>query len=268
MSQPEPMLTPPLLVPRQENAPSATTLAVVDFEDLRPDYQRGAHAVNEPPTTAGRGARLYWYFAGAPLQDDPPADAVGEHARITGDAAFAWISYPNVGQPARTAPPALGIADYFAAVLLQRGLVERVVRVSSVEEASAVAADLVLSAKLHDFVSVFQQRPAERWRPKDDDQRFELITRVRLEVRLVQGSRTLFEETMAHDGDPENLSVHDHLHLWRETEFRPVLALDQEEMPEATFEDMVRHAQQALEAIARTTLDLIEGLRRPAEPAP
>lgn len=265
MSQPPPIAAAPPSVAPREGIPSSVKLAVLDIVDERPAWQRGRAAINEPPSSASDSGRLYWYFGGAALAAEPAAEEVGPNARITGDGAFSWYPFPYVGSmPPMSRAAALGIADYLALVIQRRRLVEEVLRAPDLDAAQSMGAGLLLVCTLKDFASVFHERAEEYWRASDDVRRFEFRTKVGLDVRLLQASgRVLLEKSLTFERDSDDLSVEDYLHLFRENRIRPALALDQNDMPQATSEDMVRHVEQGLQQIATLLLGEIEGLRRP-----
>ena len=96
---PLPVDLPPAHAVALPAALSTETIAVLDFEDARPEFERSEAAIDEL-FIGGRflANDRFWGFhaVGGDLKEDPavPPDL---HARVTGSAAFSWYPFPNHG---------------------------------------------------------------------------------------------------------------------------------------------------------------------------
>src|SRR5262249_24124776 len=136
------------------------------------------------------------------LPSDPavPPDV---RARVTGSAAFSWYPFPNhgIGRPL-PAPVALGLADYVALHLEQRGIFGRVVRVKDPEQARAAKATLLLTGRVDRFGAMFAEVKDPFAVRADDPRDWRIVAAAdyKVELRKVEdGTLVLARECLGRD---------------------------------------------------------------------
>lgn len=254
---PLPVDLPPAHAVALPSALSTETIAVLDFEDARPEFERSEAAIDEL-FIGGRflANDRFWGFhaVGGDLPEDPavPPDL---HARVTGSAAFSWYPFPNhgIGKPL-PAPVALGLADYVALHLEQRGIFGRVVRARDVEQARAARATLLLSGRIVRFGAMFAEVKDPFAVRSDDPRDWRIVAAAdyRVEVRRVEdGSLVLDRECLGRD---EESHLFDELAHFRGSGTVGRYTLSQSRMPELAAADLASHSRRSLE---RATVPLI-----------
>jgi len=256
-----PVLTSPPAVPPRSAMVQAGLLAVVDWTDQRPDYERGDGAVSGIRSRESEPRRFYWHFDPDGPSFRPESEFAGHHVKITGDGAFAWYSFPFTGTlGAEKQSLAEGLTDYVGLALAQRGAVSEVVRVDDRAQARTLQADWVLLGEIRHFACLFRERPVDPDRASDDHQKFQLASRVELHLSLEDAAgAVLFEETFSHSADPEDLHLFDDLDLRRDSMVLPITLVDAADTPQYAFSDMVAHLQREL---ARQTLAVTAALEQ------
>ena len=274
---PEPVtMTPPQSIPLQE-ALTEGTLAVVDFDDQRPDLERRAGSlqdtfINNEFLPPGH----FWYQRSAELDELPDAVVEGREVflRLTGEGAFRWHEFPPAQPGAyQTSGTAQGLSDYFALALEQRGIIPRVIRVGSRAAALEAGARYVLEGRIEHFAAGMTEvhgQDDERLDERLDDRRDH---RVFSRLGLILSLHSLADDHLLWDArfvDP--LLPEDEPHLLDETEdFRGVtsgvggprlLRLDVANEPRQAFHDMVAHVDRRLRAATTTSITAIEATLR------
>src|SRR5262249_26860276 len=161
--------------------------AVIDFVDARPEFERSEGEIDEHFIGGRWLARdRFWSFhaIGGDLKEDPaiPPDL---NARVTGAAAFAGDPFPNPGDgKPRPAPAALGLADYVALHLEQRGVFARVIRARDEDQAKAAGATLLLRGRIDRFGAMLAQGHDPYAAHPDDGQDFRLVAAADYEIEL------------------------------------------------------------------------------------
>src|SRR5688572_1104451 len=150
---------------------SDKTLAVLDFADERPEFERSKLEIDEKAIGGPWFAndRFFSFHADdgtLPADPAPPGDLRG---RVTGEGAFAWYPFPNhgIGKPL-VRPVAQGLADYLALSIEERGLFAKVVRAKDEAEAAAVGADVVLRGRIDRFATLLAEAH-DPFVPRPDD---------------------------------------------------------------------------------------------------
>jgi hypothetical protein len=265
---PQAVVTPaPTPIPRLK--PSlAFPIAVVDFTDNRPGLERGPEAFQEPILRAEIEERPFWALAGEESRSPIHSEADSKlKARYTGDGAFSWFPYPYLGsQLPASRPAADGLSDYFALLLDRRGLVQRVFRARSQEDAFKQGAVLVLHGSLDHFAGVFLERELTAETPSDDLRRFDYSTRIDLTLQLVRrGGGVVWRSRLLHEPPLDDPHLYDQMELLRDSRILPLSQLAQQRMPEAAYDDVVRHMQRALRRLALDALEQLEATQRKAD---
>jgi hypothetical protein len=233
------------------------TLAILDFVDARPDFERSEAKIDER-FIGGRwlATDRFWSFhaIGGDLKEDP-ANPPDLNARVLGAAAFAWYPYPNpgVGKPG-PAPAALGMADYVALHVEQRGLFARVVRVRDLEQAKAAGAALVMSGRIDRFGAMLAQAHDPYSVRPDDGLDFRLVAAAdySVELRRVAGDELLLARECL--GRDESYDLSDELTPFRGPQPVPGVQLSQSRFPRMAEADLANHGRRSLE---RATVPLV-----------
>jgi hypothetical protein len=190
-----PVTMAPVRAQERETPASSAILAVLDFVDARPDFERSERAIDE----FGIGGRSFafdrfWSFHSedASLEADPAA-VPERRARVTGDGAFSWYPFPNHGWgkplPARLST---ALADYVALHLEQRRAFTTIFRVRDAEMAREVGATLLLTGRIDRFGAQLTER-ADPFVVRPDDW---------VEYRLVAGADYAIELVPITGGEP------------------------------------------------------------------
>lgn len=235
----------------------AEILAVLDFEDARPAFERSREAIDELPA-GGRSFALdrFWSFHSddAGLAEDPaaPPDLRG---RVTGDGAWLWYPFPNHGwgRPL-PAPLAQGLADYVALHLEQRRIFAQVIRARTPEEAARHGATLLLAGRVDRFGAMLAELRDPFVARPDDWQEFRMLAAADYSVALApgDGSPALLERRCAVREDQSRLT--DSLDRFRGSQRQPLWQLDAEDFPAMAEHDL---AQRLRRALAAATIDLV-----------
>jgi hypothetical protein len=248
---------------------SRDVVAVVDFVDARPDFERSDAEIDER-FVGGRWLALDRYFTfhavGGDLKTDP-ATPPDFHARVTGTSAFAWYPFPNpgVGLP-RIEPVAAGLADYLALHLEQRGLFARVLRAPDEATARAAGATLVMTGRIDRFGALFAETSDPYVVRPDDpsDWRIAGAALYSVEVRrLADGALLLAHDCVGRDEDPH---LFDELARFRGPAEIEGIELSPARMPRLALADLARHCRRSLERATAPLLAAVEQRLR-AEPA-
>jgi hypothetical protein len=174
---------------------------------------------------------------------------------VTGTAAFAWYPYPNqgVGGPG-PAPTALGLSDYVALHLEQRGLFSRVVRTRDLETAKAAGATLVLSGRVDRFGAMLAEAHDPYLARPDDHQDWRLVAAADyvVELRRIEGDELLLARECVGRDETDDLT--DQLAPFRGTQEVPGAQLSQSHLPRMAAADMANHGRRSLE---RATVPLV-----------
>jgi hypothetical protein len=233
------------------------TLAIQDFVDARPDFERSDAEIDEHFIGGRWLARdRFWAFhaIGGDLKEDPaiPPDL---HARVTGTAAFAWYPFPNqgVGKPG-PAPVSLGMADYVALHFEQRGVFARVVRVRDAEQAKAAGATLLLTGRIDRFGAMLAQAHDPYSARPDDGLDFRLVAAAdyQVELRRITGDELLLARECL--GRDESYDLSDELTPFRGPQPLPGILISQARFPRMAEADLANHGRRSLE---RATVPLV-----------
>jgi hypothetical protein len=254
---PLPLSLPPARAVALPSALSDATLAVLDFVDARPDFERSEAEIDER-FIGGRwlATDRFWSFhaIGGDLKEDPaiPPDL---HARVLGSAAFVWYPFPNqgVGKPG-PAPAALGLADYVALHLEQRGLFGRVVRARDLEQARAAGATLLLTGRIDRFGAMLAQAHDPYSVRPDDGQDFRIVAAADYSIELRRAADA--ELLLAREciGRDEKGDITDELEGFRGSQPVPGVRLSQSRFPRMAEADLANHGRRSLE---RATVPLV-----------
>ncbi len=256
---------------RERTAPaSAEILAILDFDDQRPEFERSEEAVDER-FIGGRYFALdrFWSFhsSDAELEEDP-AEAPDLRARVTGTGAFRWYPFPNHGwgKPL-PAPLATALPDYLALHLEQRRVFAKVVRVSDARVAGAVGATLLLRGRIDRFgAQLAELRDPFVVRP-DDWTEFRVLAAADYTVALTSlDGLNPFLERRCHARDDQSRLL-DELEHYRGRQAQPYWQLDAEHFPGFADRDLVDRARRALEGATVPLIAAIEATVTPPPPA-
>lgn len=265
---PLPLALPPARAVTLPTVLSDDTLAVLDFVDARPDFERTPGEMDEH-FIGGRWLAMdrFWSFhaVGGDLKEDPaiPPDL---HARVLGAAAFAWYPFPNpgVGKPG-LAPASLGMADYVALHLEQRGVFARVIRTRDAEQAKAAGATLVLSGRIDRFGAMLAQGHDPYAARPDDGADFRLVAAsdYQIELRRVADDELLLARECL--GRDESYDLNDQLTLLRGSQPLPGVQVSASRFPKMAEADMANHGRRSLE---RATVPLVAAVEERMRQAP
>lgn len=242
------------------------TLAVLDFADLRPPEESTDLPLSDTFLTRFHTPGYYWSFQGEDVSNlEPVTNSAGDivFRRVTGDRAFLWFPFPYTGiGPAGTRETALGLADYFANALQRRGLVDRVIRVKSPEEAARHQARWLLVGEVLHFVCFFDEIPAREWFEVEhpDDirlHRFSPIVALELQLQSTQDGSNLWSKSLAAP-EIEQDHPYDQLYPYLGTKFRDTARLDPADLPGQAFQDMQSHLVRNLHGLTALCLEDIE----------
>lgn len=236
---------------------STETIAVLDFEDARPEFERSPAVIDER-FIGGRflANDRFWGFhaLGGDLPEDPalPPDV---RARVTGTGAFSWYPFPNqgIGRPL-PAPVALGLSDYVALHLEQRGIFGRVVRARDAEQARAAKATLLLSGRIVRFGAMFTEVKDPFLVRSDDPRDLRIVGAADYEIELRKaddGTLVLARECLGRDEDSH---LFDELAHFRGSGTVERYTLSQAKMRDMAAADLASHSRRSLE---RATVPLI-----------
>jgi hypothetical protein len=233
------------------------TLAVIDFVDARPEFERSSGEIDEYNIGGRWLARdRFWSFhtIGGDLKEDPalPPDL---NARVLGAAAFAWYPFPNpgVGKPG-PAPAAFGMADYVALHLEQRGVFARVIRVRDMDQAKAAGATLTLTGRIDRFGAMLAQGHDPYAARPDDGLDFRLVAAsdYQIELRRVADDELLLARECL--GRDESYDLNDELTALRGPQPLPGVIVSPSRFPRMAEADMANHGRRSLE---RATVPLV-----------
>lgn len=269
VQSPLPLPMAPVRARERSEPASAAILAVLDFADLRPEFERSEEAIDER-FIGGRYFALdrFWTFHSSDAElDDDPAEAPDLRARVTGTGAFRWYPFPNHGwgKPL-PAPLETALPDYLALHLEQRRVFARVVRVSDARVAAAVGATLLLSGRIDRFgAQLAELRDPFVVRP-DDWAEFRVLAAADYTVTLapLDGSAPLLERRCRARDDQSRLL--DELERYRGRQAHPYWQLDAEHFPGIAEEDLVARARRALEGATVPLIAAIEASVAPPSP--
>jgi hypothetical protein len=239
------------------SALSNETIAILDFDDARPAFERSDAALDEH-FIGGRFLAVDRFRSFHPLGGDLDSDPANEpdvRARVTGTAAFTWYPFPNHGiGRALPAPVSVGLADYVALSLEERGIFFRVVRARDVEQARAAKATLLLSGRVDRFAAVFAAARDPYAVRADDPRDWRLVAAAdyRIEVRRTQDDTLLLDRECV--GRDEADHLFDELPPFRGSGEVERYSLSQSRMPRIAASDMARHSRRSLE---RATIPLV-----------
>lgn len=263
-------MTPPHVV-ALERPRSPEILAVLDFVDARPDFERSPRAIDERSVGARWLAddRFFTFHVDDATLARDPAPAPDLRARVTGDAAFAWFPFPHhgVGRPS-VGPLGRTFADYLALQIEQRGLFAKVIRAPDGATALAAGATLQLAGRVDRFGAMFAEaRDPYVVRP-DDWIEYRLLAVAQLHAELSRADDEA--PLLRHDclGRDDDLHLGDRLEGFRGSQVHPLYQLDSEDLPRLAIEDLVSHARRALERATAPLLAEIERVIVPAMPPP
>jgi hypothetical protein len=265
---PLPVDLPPAHAVALPAALSTETIAVLDFEDARPEFERSEAALDEH-FIGGRflaNDRFWWFHPlGGDLPQDPalPPDV---RARVTGTAAFSWYPFPNhgIGKPL-PAPVALGLSDYIALHLEQRGIFGRVVRARDPEQARAARATLLLTGRVDRFGAMFTEVKDPFAVRSDDprDWRIVAASDYKVELRKAEdGALVLARECLGRDEDDH---IFDELAHFRGSGAVANYRLSQSKMANFAASDLASHSRRSLE---RATVPLIAAVEAKMRESP
>ena len=265
VSSPLPITMAPVRAQEREAPASDALLAVLDFIDARPDFERSTLPIDEYDIA---GFDRFWSFHAddASLPADPAAPPE-RRARVTGDGAFSWYPFPNHGwgKPL-PAPLSIALADYIALHLEQRRAFTTIVRVRDAEMARQVGAKLLLTGRIDRFGAQFTERADPLVARPDDWAEFRLVAGADYTVQLVPatgGEPLLSRRCRARDDFGRQ---HDALERYRGSQREPLWQIDSADLPGDAESDMVDRARRALEA---ATVPLIAAIEEAvAETAP
>jgi hypothetical protein len=237
------------------------TLAVLDFEDARPEFERGPAEVDER-FIGGRFLALdrFWSFhsRGGELESDPapPPDV---RARVLGAAALAWFPFPNhgVGRPLPT-PASRALADYVALALEQRGLFRRVVRARDSSAAQAAGAAFVLNGRIERLGALLAETRDPFVNRPDDWLVHRLLASADFTVRVLAPNPALPDFARTCRGRDERAHLFDALSHHRGDAATPTLALAAGDFPGMAALDLARHLRRSLESAAAPLLPALE----------
>jgi hypothetical protein len=249
---------------------SGGTLAVLDFVDARPEFERGPHEIDEFDVGGRWIARdSFWYLHTAagelPADPAPPPDV---RARVTGEAAFAWYPFPNhgLGRPLLNRLE-LALPDYLALHLEQRRVFFRVVRVRDAAAAREVGATFTLGGRIDRFGALFAEVEDPYVVRADEPLEYRLLAAVRFQATLARegdASPLLERDCLGRD---EEADLRDHLPDLNATPSRSLRRLDAEDVGWQAREDMATHARRALERATAPLIAAVETALAPAPPA-
>ncbi len=261
---PEPRAMTPVFPVALETPVTLDTIAVLDFEDRRPEWQSSPETIAESfDDSRVAPDNRFWNFRASAEVNSTGIDQ--PFLRVTGNGAFRWYPFPYSGTGgARGAPPSRGVADFVALSLERRGLSSRVVRAANLEEARRQGATFVLRGVLQEFVGLFSEVHDPQV-PRPDDWRDSRVwSRVGVDLSLLQlpGENVAWSRAFPVVEGETPPYLFDELSRFRGTGFYKALHLDQESQPEMAFSDLVTHLQIHLEAVTVATLnDLEDSLR-------
>jgi hypothetical protein len=265
---PLPLALPPAHAVALPAVLSDDTLAVLDFVDARPDFERTSGEFDEYDIGGRWLARdRFWSFhtLGGSLPEDPaiPPDL---NARVLGAAAFAWYPFPNpgVGKPG-PAPASLGMADYVALHLEQRGVFARVIRTRDVEQAKAAGATLVLSGRIDRFGAMLAQGHDPYAARPDEGADFRLVAAsdYQIELRRVADDELLLARECL--GRDESYDLNDQLTQLRGPQPLPGVQVSASRFPRMAEADMANHGRRSLE---RATVPLVAAVEERMRQSP
>ncbi len=266
VQSPLPLPMAPVRARERVEPASSEVLAVLDFDDQRPEFERSEEAIDERFV----GSRYFaldrfWTFHSADAElDQDPAQAPDLRARVTGTAAFRWYPFPNHGwgKPL-PAPLATALADYVALHLEQRRVFARVVRVQDARVAAAVGATLLLSGRIDRFgAELAELRDPFVVRP-DDWTEFRLLAAADYTIALtpIAGGEPLLSRRCKARDDQSRLL--DDLEHYRGNQAQPLWQLDAEHFPGFAEADLVDRARRALEGATVPLVAAIEAAVAP-----
>jgi len=271
VSSPLPITMAPVRAQEREAPASSAVLAILDFVDARPDFERSERAIDE----FGIGGRSFafdrfWSFHSddASLETDPAA-LPERRARVTGDGAFSWYPFPNHGwgKPL-PAPLSTALADYVALHLEQRRAFTTIYRVRDAEMAREVGATLLLTGRIDRFGAQLTERGDPFVVRPDDWAEFRLVAGADYAVELVPitgGEPLLARRCRARDDDGRQM---DALERMRGSQVQPHWQLDAADFPGDAERDMVEHVRRALEAATVPMIAAIEAAVEVKVPEP
>lgn len=265
VSSPLPITMAPVRAQERAEPASAAILAVLDFIDARPDFERSEQPIDEYDIAA---YDRFWSFHAddATLESDPAA-APERRARVTGDGAFSWFPFPNHGwgKPL-PAPLSTALADYVALHLEQRRAFTKIFRVRDAAMAHEVGATLLLTGRIDRFGAQLTELGDPFVVRPDDWIEYRLVAGADYSVELVPatgGEPLLARRCRARDDLGRQM---DALEPFRGSHAQPHHQLDAADFPGNAESDMVDHARRALEA---ATVPLIAAIEEAvAEKAP
>jgi hypothetical protein len=264
-------MTPPQEVALREPL-SLETLAVLDFVDARPAFERSELPIDESLSGSRVPAddRFWSFHAEDPTLPQDPAAAPDWGSRVTGTQAFAWYPFPHhgIGKPV-VRPVGIGVADYLALEIEQRGVFANVIRVRNADEARVAGAQVILSGRIDRFgslLAVVDDRYVVR---PDDWVEFRLLSAAAYdaELRRVDGAAPLLARSCV--GRVEDRHPSDKLNGYAGNQaVHPYYRLDATDFPAYAAEDMAVHARRALEQATAPLMSDLEQTLQPATPSP
>ena len=271
VQSPLPLPMAPVRARERQEPASAGVVAILDFADRRPDFEKSEEASDER-FIGGRyfAQDRFWSFhsADAELPEDP-AQAPDLRARVTGTGAFRWYPFPNHGwgKPL-PAPLETALPDYLALHLEQRRVFARVVRVSDARVAAAVGATLLLTGHIDRFGAQLAERRDPFVVRPDDWTEWSVQAGADYTVTLtpIEGGAPLLERRCLERADQARLL--DDLEHYRGRHAAPYWQLDAEHFPGFAERDLVERARRALEGATVPLIAAIEatvGAPPPAE---
>lgn len=271
VTQPTPLAMAPARWVALDVAKSEQTIAVLDFTDARPDFERSAAFFDER-AIGGRWWARDRFFSFHPVDAGLAADPAMPpdiRARVLGAAAFRWYPFPNhgIGKPLAAAS-AIGLSDYVALALEQRGIFARVVRAPDAATAREAGATLFLEGTIDRFGALLaESRDPFVVRP-DDWTEYQLLAATDYSVRLTtsDGSTPLFTRECV--GRSDDLHLFDRLTPFRGSQSRPLYQLDATDFPADALGDMGDHARRSLEQATAPLIASLEEIAGPASGAP
>ncbi|MFO0982701.1 MAG: hypothetical protein U1E76_13380 [Planctomycetota bacterium] len=243
------------------------TIAVVTFEDTRPQFERGLRKLNHYLDLEEIDPRSdYWAFHEGLSGNltNPNADRAlgGERARYTGEASFLWKPFPWAGTVApRQMEIRDAISDYVASMLDRRHLADRVVRSSDPQGPGGVR--YVLTGYIDHFVGILSELvppPHPELYPGFDLQ-IQGQTALRLKLREAASGNVLWEG--AFTAHTEFVEMSERVKYYNPTDFWRFHKIFVDHFDYWAFDSMTYHAERALKQAVQDALKDLEGTLAP-----